>query len=47
MWPVSAYDRLFTNYDNLTEAWGAFWAKARRGLKIFGEFFDIGIEIFE
>lgn len=27
--PVSAYDRLFTNHDNLTNAWGAFWAEAR------------------
>jgi hypothetical protein len=26
---VSAYDRLFTNHDNLTNAWGAFWAEAR------------------
>jgi len=30
---VSAYDRLFTNYDNLTEAWGAFWAKVTQTLK--------------
>ena len=27
----SAYDRLFTNHDNLTDAWGSFWAKAKKG----------------
>ena len=32
---VSAYDRLFTNHDNLTDAWGAFWAKAGKQLVQF------------
>ncbi|CAL1129550.1 unnamed protein product [Cladocopium goreaui] len=29
---VSAYDRLFTNHDNLTNAWGAFWAEVAETL---------------
>ncbi|CAE7527392.1 unnamed protein product [Symbiodinium natans] len=29
----AAYERLYTNQDNLTDAWGAFWAKVLQSFK--------------
>jgi len=39
----SAYHRLYTNYDNLTDAWGAYWAKVAQSFGNASELLGLNI----